>query len=81
MNRLRSPTDCRYYQANGIVSEYLAIDRSQGRRYRGGQGEIAFELTIHLGQHSVEVLHDAGLSAGEIEKLIAEGSLIDAKLG
>jgi hypothetical protein len=42
---------------------------------------MAFELTIHLGQHSVEVLHDAGLSAGEIEKLIAEGSVIDAKLG
>jgi len=33
------------------------------------------------GQHSVEVLHDAWLSAGEIEKLIAEGSVIDAKLG
>jgi crotonobetainyl-CoA:carnitine CoA-transferase CaiB-like acyl-CoA transferase len=34
-----------------------------------------------LGQHSVDVLRDAGLSAEEIQTLIANGGVIDGKLG
>jgi crotonobetainyl-CoA:carnitine CoA-transferase CaiB-like acyl-CoA transferase len=34
-----------------------------------------------LGQHSVEVLQEAGLDAGAIEVLIANGAIIDGRLG
>jgi crotonobetainyl-CoA:carnitine CoA-transferase CaiB-like acyl-CoA transferase len=34
-----------------------------------------------LGQHSVEVLQEAGLSEGDIAALIANGGVIDGRLG
>ena len=47
----------------------------------GGQDKVPPTLAPEIGQHTIEVLHAAGISAMEIERLLQAGVIVQAATG